>query len=151
MDIGVEMKKLFKDPAEALGLTEHQIEAKILDWLGTIDEGYPCKIVNNGAIKKLPGGKIVLVPQRNKYFRKGFSDIAFFHPKKTFFFEVKTHKDWDFITRRREWLKETAHINKDYIRWQNQIIFQDEMRKRGHVAEFVDSLSQVEFQVMRFI
>lgn len=144
------MKKKL-DPAEALGLTEHQIEASILERLGLIREGYPCKIVNNGAIKKTASGKIILVPQNNPYFRKGFSDVVFFHPKKTFFFEVKTWKDWDQITRRRDFFRDGIHTDKTYIRWQNQILFQDEMRRIGHIAEFVHSIAQVEFQVRRFV
>jgi len=144
------MKKI-KDPAEALGLNEHQIEAALLEWLSTVDDGYPCKIVNNGDIKKLPDGRVILIPQQNKFFRKGMSDILFIHRKKTFWFEVKIYKDWDFIDRRKDWLRKELHTDKNYIRWQNQIIFQDEMRKRGHIAEFVYSLQQVKFQILRII
>ena len=145
------MAKKVLDPAEALGLTEHQIEAVILDYLGTIENGYPCKIVCNGAIKKMPGGKIILVPQQNKYFRKGMSDILFLHPKKIFWFEVKTHDDYDFINRRIDFLRDTIHTDKTYIRWQNQIKFRDSMRILGYCAEFVESLNQVKQLVLRWM
>lgn len=72
--------------------TEIECEKEILDYLGSRG-GFPCKIHLSGKPIKI-GRSFKLIPFKNKYYRKGMSDILYIEKGRLFVFEVKTEDEY---------------------------------------------------------
>lgn len=126
-------------------LTEKQIEKLILDHLSFMRGGFVTKVELGGRPVN-SGGRKVIIGFKNKYYRKGFSDIMFNYKGKVFYFEVKTPEEYNWYEKKKEKLRATPLTmlkSKKEIHFKEQQLFIDGVRRGGSVGEFVCSLNQV--------
>ena len=126
---------------------EGVIQDQVWKFLESIN-AYPCKIENQATMdpmgfrRNFSGGTK----------RKGLPDLFFFIGGHTVFCELKTPENYGYI--QRNWDKLRSFVpapkvkgqKKKYDRreqYQNQIIFIEEVRSRGQIAFFADSIQVI--------
>ena len=125
-------------------VTEKDIETEILNYLDSLG-GFVMKINVGGRPLLLPSGKMIMMPFKNIYSRKGISDIFWIHNGLFHAFEVKKHTEHKFIEKHYERLLQGGFSsdNKQHKRWHDQIIFIENIKKNGGKAGFVYSIDCV--------
>lgn len=128
---------------------EKPLEKIILDYLNRIPNSYTIKHELAGRpIKK--GNYYILIPFKNKFFRKGHSDVTFLFNKTSYYFEIKTPKELKWWINKYPSVKHldpsTLKEKKDkkVKHFLEQQIFINNVNSTGNYAEMVDSLEKVQ-------
>ena len=110
----------------------------IMQWLDVVQKGLVSKI-ELGGIPKVRHGKIVGIRNfRNKYYRKGMSDVLFIKNGITYFFEIKTPEVASELSKRYFSDKWNKYINlKSNERLKLQYEFLEMSIKHGARGGFV--------------
>lgn len=129
-------------------MLEQPIVKLICDYLSLLRGGFVIKHELSGKPVKVKNF-IKLVPFKNKYYRRGLSDIEFLYRGKTFYFEVKTNKELKWWAKKYPTVKHidpstlTANKDKKVKHFLEQQNFLDNVNRTGNVGRFVDSLEMV--------
>lgn len=116
---------------------EKAIEKSLCEYL-ELRGCFPCKIENTGVFDPRTRRFRSVT---NQFKRKGISDIMFFWKGKVWFAEVKTPEKLKYIIKHWDRLKAREVPSKE--RESNQIEFLYQIRERGQVGVFVDSLERL--------
>ena len=126
-------------------MLENPIQNFLLDYLGHLKNGFVMKIELSGKPIR-NGNKIVkIIPFKNKYYRKGMSDILFCYKGKFFCFEVKKKDEHEKILRNYERIKNTPiKMLPNYLHHaKEQMNFIQEIKRAGGDGDFVSNLEHV--------
>jgi len=121
---------------------EGEIEDVICQWLSFFKDGKVYKIAPTGFFN----GKR-FVKHRNKFVLNGHPDIVFHYGGRVFYFEVKKPSEYKYIMKHYVAIKSRINLNKKRAHILEQILFIEDLRRVGHVAEFVCSLEMVKNSV----
>jgi len=116
-------------------MNESGIQKEIIDYLKSIPDSKLIRLDGQGTMIK---GRLV---RQNKTLL----DLLFLYRGQTYFFEVKTPTEKDFIIKHKERLLEGDFNsdNKNLKRYKSQLEEAKEIRATGNIAEFVSSLNEV--------
>jgi len=117
---------------------EGEIEDLICKWLSFFNDGKVYKIAPSGFFN----GKR-FVKHRNKFILNGHPDVVFHYQGRVFYFEVKKPSELKYLMKHYVSIKNGINLNKKKLHLQEQILFVEDLRRVGHVAEFVCSLDMV--------
>jgi len=116
-------------------MSESEIQKEVMKYLKTIPNSKTIRLDGQGTIIK---GRVV---KQNKTFL----DILFLYNGQSFFLEVKTPAEKEFILKHWDRLLEGNFNQEDKTlkRYKNQIEEVKEIQGTGNIAEFVSSLNEV--------
>lgn len=123
--------------------TEKEIEDSILNYLDF--KGFVSKIHRGGKPVKNKFGQVLLIPFGNKHVKK-LVDIYFLYKGKSFWFEVKTEKEFIYFQKKSTYLKNNSLKlikEKKLIHLKEQYDFIESVKKNGGYGGFVWSIECV--------
>ena len=127
-----------------MDISEQIVQNLILDYLGHLSNSYPLKIEISGK-KTYVNGVMKMIPFKNKYHRKGCSDILLCYEGKFYCFEVKKESEYLKIKKNYNRISTTPiKLLPEYLhRAKRQMNFIEDVRRAGGLGDFVCSLDQV--------
>lgn len=122
---------------------EKHVQGLILDYLSNLG-GFVCKIELSGK-PIYRGGKLQLMPFKNKYYRTGMSDILYFYKGSVFCFEVKEPSEHEKIKKHFNRIADLSYQElPKYLRhYKAQYEFIESIKKQGGYGGFVSNLMEV--------